>query len=292
MSLWHVDQANVDYVHRGETGYPEHLARLDTREALWDACGAASREFPQSLFIERKDWKAKAEENDRNKTWALNYIDRFTNQSPTHECTCHSLRAVFEAARNRHRAIIFPEGPKKDFRYQESGKYGSVWVSALSIYAEANPGKWGGANVQQVLNIAARRGFLPDKTQPAEYGFKHSLVGTDGQGNSNQSSGDWVAVRDFPEGWQETAKLFKPLEVVFPRSSEEAMCLILHGYALGVGRSGHAVPLSAWDHEKNLFPYPDSYNVVRFDSRIAWQGSFAIISTTVPDDWSKPAHAA
>jgi hypothetical protein len=290
MSLWHVDQANVDYVHRGETGYPEHLAKLDTREALWDACGSASREFPQSLFIERKDWKAKAEENDRNKTWALNYIDRFTHQGSSHECTSHSLRAVMEAARNRHRAIIFPEGPKKDFRYPESAKSGSVWLSPLSIYAEANPGVRGGANVQQVLNIAARRGMLPEKTQPAEYNFKHSIVGTAGGSSStmNQSVGSWVAVRNFPEGWEETAKLFKPLEVVFPRSMEEAMCLILHGYALGVGRSGHAVPLGAWDCEKNLFPYSDSYNTVRFDSRIAWQGSFAIISTTTPDDWSKP----
>ncbi len=289
MSIWGpIDKSLVDVV-LPESGYPEELAKLDTREALWDMCGEASREFPQSLFIERRDWEEKARENDKNKTWAMNYLDRYTNQNPTHECTCHSLRANFEVARNRHRAINFPEGPKKDFRYAESATSGSVWVSALSIYAEANPGKWGGANVQQVLNIAARRGFLPDKIQPAEYGFKHTLAGTNGQGNSNQSSGEWVKVSNFPSGWEETAKHFKPLEVVFPRSSEEAMCLLLHGYAVSVGRRGHAVPLCGWDVERKVFPYVDSYNITRFDSSIAWSGSFSIISTTIPDDWAKPA---
>jgi len=96
-------------------------------------------------------------------------------------------------------------------------------------------------------------------------------------------------VRDFPDGWQETAKHFKPLEIVFPDSREEAMCLLLHGYALSVGRRGHAVPICKWDIQQKLFPYPDSYDLVRYDSSLAWQGSFSIITTTQPDDYSKPA---
>lgn len=267
----------------------------NTRDVLKDVCGAASRDFPQALWIEPKDWADKARDNDRYKTWGMNYLDRYTNQNPTHECTCHSLRANAEAARNRQRGIIYGEGPKKDFRYQESVK-GSVWLSPLSVYAEANPRQWGGANVRQVLEIACRRGFLPETIQPAEYGFKHAMVGTTGGGGKNQASGNWVAVSRFPEGWQETAKNFVPLEVVFPESYEQAVCLVLHGMLVSVGRSGHAVPWAQlmFDGDQlKAAAYPDSYDVTRFDSagvvRNAWDGSFAIATMTTPDDWTKPA---
>lgn len=273
-------------------GYPVELAAEDTPDALRDVCGAASREFPDSLWIEPKDWPDKARDNDKYHTWPMNYIDRYTNQNPTHECTCHSLRANLEAARNRQRGIIYPDGPKKAYRYDESTK-GSVWLSPLSVYAEANPRQWGGANVRQVLEIAVRRGMLPEKIQPHEYGFKHAMQGTTGQGGLNQSSGDWLAVSRFPEGWQETAKWFRPLEVIFPSSWEQAVCLVLHGYAVSVGRSGHAIPWCQWNAASGAMAYPDSYDVTRYDSagtvRSAWGGSFAIATVTAPDNWLEPA---
>lgn len=284
----------IDVILSEDSGYNERFEAEDTTDVLKDVCGSAARDFPKSLWIEQRDWADKARDNDKYHTWPINFIDRYTNQSPTHECTTHSLRANFECARNRQRNIIFPEGPKKGFRYGESGKYGSVWVSPLSVYAEANPGKWGGANVRQVMEIAVRRGMLPEKIQPYEYGFKHQLQGTTGQGNSNQSSGDWVALRNFPEGWQETAKHFRPLEVIFPGSWEEAVCLVLNGYAVSVGRSGHAIPWCFWNTQEQVMGYPDSYDVTRYDSlrtvKSAWGGSFAIATTTVPDDWMKPAN--
>jgi hypothetical protein len=275
----------------GKSGYVDDGG--NTRDVLMDMCGAAAvRDFPKALWIEPRDWEDKARENDLNKTWAFNYIDRFTNQDPTHECTCHSLRANAEAARNRQRGIIFPDGPKKNFRYEES-KQGSVWLSPLSIYSEANPGQWGGANVRQVLEIACRRGFLPEKIQPNEYGFKHTIQGTTGKGNNNQSSGPWVRLRDFPEGWEETGKLLMPQEVVFAESYEQAICLMLHGIAVSVGRAGHAVPWTHWNATERSPGYTDSYDVTRYDSertaKSAWQGSFAIVTMTTPDDWDKPA---
>lgn len=267
----------------------------NTRDVLKDVCGAASRDFPDALWVEPRDWAAKGRENDANKTWGMNYVDRYTNQNPTDECTCHSLSRNFEAARNRQRGIIFPEGPKKDFRYEES-KLGSVWVSPMSIYNEANPRISGGANVRQVLEIACRRGFLPDKIQPREYGFKHAMPGTMGDGNSNQSRGAWVSVAKMPEGWQETAKTLKPLEVIFPESFEQAVCLVLHGILVSVGRNGHAIPWAQAMFDGDTFSkmaYPDSYNITRYDSartvKSAWDGSFAIVSVTAPDDWNNPA---
>lgn len=290
-----IDPALID-VTLPPSGYPDELAAEDTRDALFDVCGSASRAFPKSLWVEPKDWADKARDNDKYGTWPANYLDRFTNQNPTHECTCHSLRANFEAARNRQRGVIYPDGAKKGSRYPESAQFGSVWVSPLSIYNEANPRQWGGANVRQVLEIACRRGFLPDKIQPHDYGFKHSLQGTTGQGNSNQSSGPWVSVSRMPDGWEETGAKLKPLEVIFPESFEQAVCLVLAGIADSVGRNGHAVPWTRLVFEGNTLKaaeYDDSYDVKRYDSvstmRRAWQGSFGIATVTAPDDWSKPA---
>ncbi len=287
-----IDPKLLDVFPKKHDGYPDHLAAEDTTDALRDVCGAASRDFPDSYWIEPKDWPDKARDNDKHHTWGMNYLDRYTNQSPTHECTTHSLRANAEAARNRMLGIIFPEGPKKNYRYEESQR-GSVWMSVSSVYDEANPRKWGGANVRQVLEIAVRRGFLPDKMQPRDYGFKHTMVGTNGKGNSNQSSGAWVALRNFPDGWKETAKHFKPLEVIFPSSYEQAVCLVLNGLLVSVGRNGHAIPWAQWNAKEEAMAYPDSYEVTRYDSKrtvkSAWKGSFAIDTMTAPDSWERPA---
>ena len=292
-SFARIDPSLIDVRLPEHDGYPAHLAAEDTRDALQDVCGDAARSMPASWMIDPRDWPDAARDNDRFGTWGLNYIDRFTNQHSTHECTTHSLRANFEAARNRERAISYAEGPKKDFRYPESAKAGSVWLSPLSVYCEANPRQWGGANVRQVLEIAVRRGMLPETVQPAEYGFKHALHGTCGKGGMNQASGDWVSLSRLPEGWEETAKLFRPLEVIFPASYEEAVSCLLRGLVVSVGRDGHAVPYAKYMAGERLACYVDSYDVLRYDSertmKSSWRGSFAIVTTTKPDDWSKPA---
>jgi hypothetical protein len=146
------------------------------------------------------------------------------------------------------------------------------------------------------MEIAVRRGMLPDRVQPRDWGFEHTLTGTassGGAGNKNQSAGSWVRLSSFPDGWKETAKHFRPLEVIFPESWEQTVCLVLHGYAVGVGRSGHAVPYTRWHHDDDGMGYTDSYDRVLYDSirtiKRTVGGSFAIATVTSPDDWSKPA---
>lgn len=293
-TIQHIDPSLLDVVLPvDEQGYPEKLMMEDRDEGvLFGAAGEAARTMPDSLRIPQSRWREVALENDRNGTWPMNYIDRFTNQQPTHECTCHSLRTNFEGARNRHRAVRFPEGPKKDYRYPQSGSSGSVWFSAMYPYNKANPGIRGGAGVRQVLEIIVKEGMMPDKIQPREYNFPHTMPGTMGQGNSNQSSGKWISYNNMPEGWRDTAKHFKPLEIVFPESWEDAVSLVLNGFFVSVGRNGHAIPWGQWLHDKQTMAYPDSYNVIRYDSlatvKRAWQGSFAIITTTQPGDWLNP----
>jgi len=287
-----IDPSLIDVVLKTPSGYSAEAKAGDTREAMMAAAGDAARDFPAELYIDPKDYAAKAAENTANKTWPINYIDRFTNQAPTHECTCHSLRTGFEAARNRQRGVIYG-GPEKGKRLEDSAKFGSVWVSPLSIYAEANPRQWGGANCRQVMEIACRRGFLPETIQPRDYGFKHAIHGTTGGGGINQAKGPWVPVSRFPEGWQETAKHFRILEVIFPETVDQIICCVLHGLVVNVGRSGHAVPYSFYDPAQKVMGYIDSYDIVRYDSmgamRSAASGASAISVVTAPDDWSKPA---
>jgi hypothetical protein len=288
-----VDPKKIDVFPKEHDGYPEKKAAEDTIDVLRDRCGSASRDFPAALWLDSSQREDKARENDKNRTWGINYLDRFTNQTPSHECTTHMLRAEAEGARNRQLGIIFPDGPKKNFRYEESQR-GSVWVSPLSVYAEANPREWGGANCGQVLNIAITRGMLPEKIQPFDYGFKHALHGTTGSGGKNQSRGSWISLKNFPEGWKETAKHFKPQEVIFTRDPEQALCLLLHGHILGYGRKGHAIPPCLWNASSNAIGYVDSYDVVRWDSWGTFRsavsnGVHCIASMTTPDDWMKPA---
>lgn len=296
-----IDPSLIDVVLPQHDGYPPELASEDTRDQLMSAAtdaGAVVTAFPSHLWIEPRDWPEVARQNDINRTWPADYLDRFTNQGAgnggysTHECTTHAFRAVFEAARNRQRRIaVGPPVPRE--RLPTSATSASVWISCLSLYAEANPGQWGGANVRQILSIAARRGCLPDRIQPREWNFKHAIQGTCGAGGVNQSRGSWLPVSQFPAGWQETAKHFRPLEYIFPESWEQTVCLVLHGFAVGVGRSGHSIPYTRWIPDQKLMEYPDSYDVLRYDSvnniRNTVGGSYAIVSTTVPDDWEHPA---
>jgi hypothetical protein len=288
-----INPSLVDVTLDHDSGYSPEVAAGDTRDVLWNVCGSASREFPRSLWIEPRDWADKARDNDKYNTWPMNYLDRFTNQDPSHECSAHSLCVNFSIARNRGLGIIFPDGPKNNFRYDESNMFGSVWPSPLSVYGEANPRQWGGSGIRQVLEIAVRRGILPDRMQPRDYGFEHTLQGTSGKGNSNQSSGRFIRESEFPEGYQETSRLFVPEEIIFADSFEQAVCLVLHGIAYSVGRRNHAVPWCKWNVNEQAMAYPDSYNVVRYDSlatvRSAWRGGFGIASTKLPNDRLNPA---
>lgn len=265
----------------------------DTPDGLFSACGAAARKFPKSMIVPRDERKDMARENDRLKTFGIHYLDRFTAQGDSHECAAHAVTRSIEAARNRHRGITYADGPRKDFRYTASSK-GSVWLSPLSLYIESNPGRWGGSNIVRNVNIAQRRGSLPDRVQPAEYNFRHTLHGSaGGKNSSNQSIGPWVSLANLPEGFEETSKHFRPLEIFIIENEDEGISALLHGGVIAYGRRGHAVPVARWDHEQNVFAYVDSYDRVLYDSaatfRSACQGAVCVWTVEQPNDWSRPA---
>lgn len=281
----------VDWFPSEPTGLSWQQKAKDTNENL---CAMGAVEFPDSLWIPEQEWKERARFNDENGLWAEDRKNRFTNQGGgtrqdgrsvrgTHECTCHSFVQGCEAAYNRTRL----------------GQGLPVYFSAMSVYAEANPGQWGGAGCLQVLGIGMERGILPDHAGPggidaqSKY-FKHTLTGTAGKGNKQQSSGPWVSLKDFPSGWQETAYHFRPREIVNPRKWQEIVCLLLHGFVVNVGRYRHAIPYNGvgWSSDDLLIPYTDSYDVIRYDSkntlRSAVGGASCITEMTIPDNWLKP----
>lgn len=281
-----IDPKLIDVVLTTPSGYPRDQSMMDTTEMMRGVAGV--REFPSKYWIEPKDWKDRARENDENKTWPDDWANRFTKQGNSHECTTHSLIQQLEIAINRAAA---------------TKKY-AVWLSPLSVYAEANPGKWGGANIQTVLRIAIERGVLPSHNGPGGIGsqktkFKATLNESWGHNEPEFAGGPWVAVSKFPAGWENTSRHFAPIECINCDSREEMICLILHGIAVGVGRNGHAVPLTkaVWqaNEEMPIAAYRDSYNVIRYDSWATLKkgvgGSHGIVTVRVPDDWSRPAGA-
>jgi len=290
------DKDDVDVVLSPEDrGYPEEFAVIDREPGeLFAAGGAASTTLPNSWYVEDNELEDLCKLNDEKKTWGSNRRSRFTNQNPTHECTNHSEVDNFEIARNADLGIIYPDGPKVNFRYDESATAGDVYFSCMWPYNKANPRIKGGAPIRLILQYTMEYGHLPDRIQPRDYGFRHTMPGTMGQGNSNQSHGDWVAVRDMPEGWEETAKWFKPREIVYPNDWRVGLSIVVRGRGVGVGRNGHAVTYSRYSFRTKMMGYHDSYNIVRWDSERLWKsciaaGSYSIISTTQPADRMKPA---
>jgi hypothetical protein len=146
-----------------------------------------------------------------------------------------------------------------------------------------------------MIAAAVEYGFLPDIKQPRSNKFKHSIVGTcGGKDTLNQSNGNWLSFSNLPAGWQSTGDLFKPKEIIFPESYEQIVCCVLNRRGVGVGRSGHSIMYGEYDPDEDAMLYPDSYNLIRVDSRrminSAVGGAYCIASMTQPDNWNDLAN--
>lgn len=297
-----LDPDTIDVTLPEHDGYPPEAEEQDTDEAVFAAFGDAGREFPDSFNVPEDEWEERIEEMWAKKLWPINYLDRYSHQGNSDECTCHSLAYACEMVWNRQRRYPHGDGPEANVRLDSSALGSSVWFSPISVYAQANPRQWGGANIQTVIGIAIDRGILPSTIQPKDYQFKHTMVTTcGGHSGTNQEDGSWPGwsssdFRRHPDEWpdrqwRETAINFRPLECVNPRSTSQVVSLLLNGCPVGVGRSGHAVTYACIKRDRGrlYYGYPDSYNVTRWDSRAAYSGSWSIVSFTSPDDWDNPS---
>lgn len=241
-----------------EWGYNDERGE-DTRENFMGL--ESSRSFPDELWIEPREWKDFAESVEKAKGFGRDYRPRYTHQGRSHECTSHS--DDYNSQICYARMLLNPSEV--------------VYTSPLSIYCRVNPRQYGGASIMAVMREHERRGVLPGRIGPGGIDqstrFSHVLHGSSG-GTSidTMQSGDWVTERDFPAGWESTAKLFRPNEIIVPDTWEQGVCLLLHGFGVSVGRNGHAICYNAigWRRgdpsEKPMAPYADSYDVDRVDS--------------------------
>lgn len=273
------DDSLLNWRPKTPTGYSDEMSRGDTVETY---AAAGFIDFPDELYIDPKDWEDAARDNDKYGNWAEDRCNRFTNQSPTHECTTHCFIQCAETTWNMQRGSMDSQ----------------VWFSPLSLYAEANPRQWGGAMVREIVRIAMRRGVLPEHNGPAGPGtqkriFQHTLNCS--SGNSRRDGGPWVSLRNFPRGWENTSQHFRPEKVINVKNWQQHFMLLLRGYAVGNGRDWHSIP-HVRAVKRNGVWYSkarDSYDRSIYDSvnqvRKGVDSAYAIASMKRPDDWKKPA---
>jgi len=246
----------------------------ESNEQIKDVYCAA--EFPDQFRIPKSEWKDRAAENDKHKSWAENYSGRFTNQNPSHECVCHASQQVFMACFNRQ------YGSLKD----------DIWFSPLALYTRITGGRqWGGSNVLSALQEMMEVGMIPDDDGPKgldsqKKRFAHTVHTTSG----SVCDEGWIRPQDLPDGWKATAKCFRVLEAYKITDREAHASSLLHGWGICNGRSGHSIPhlRLVWRDGVVYSKYKDSYDVYRYDSERMWGGGYCIRSVTMPEDIKLP----
>lgn len=236
---------------------------------------AGAKQFPRELLIDRSEWDDRIAELDKTKQWAENYSGRFTAQNNSHECVAHASCQSAMVAFNR----------------QYNGMGHDVWFSPLALYTRVTGGRrWGGSNVIDSMYEMIENGLIPDHDGPAGKNtqakkFEHTLHETSGRTEDWWPTSGWVTPRQLPDGWEETAKHFKALEVYTIPTREAHASALLRGWCICNGRNGHSIPHVSLvkDGGRYLSKYKDSYRVMRYDSERLWGGGFVIRSMTMWD---------
>tara|TARA_R110002074_G_scaffold401372_1_gene599345 strand:+ start:730 stop:1530 length:801 start_codon:yes stop_codon:yes gene_type:complete len=237
---------------------------------------AGAKRFPESLLIDRSEWDDRIEELDKQKQWAEDYSGRFTAQANSHECVAHASCQNAQIAFNR----------------QYNGMDNDVWFSPLALYTRVTGGsRWGGSNVLSTMRQMMANGLIPDHDGPAGKNsqqklFDHTLHETSGRTEDWWPTSGWVNPSELPDGWEETAKHFRALEVYTVPDRAAHASALLRGWCVTNGRNGHSIPHVRLQKDGNryLSKYKDSYRVYRYDSEKLWGGGFVIRSMTM---WNK-----
>jgi hypothetical protein len=238
---------------------------------------AGLKYLPDSFYIPRSEWDDRIREHEKNKSSADFYAGgRFTHQGNSSECVAHAAQIIFMTAYNR----------------QFNGLSHNVWFSPLALYVRICGSRYGGSNVRDSCREMIARGMLPCHDGPGGDNaqtkiFEHTLHQTSGRTENHWPTKGWLRESGLPNGWENTAKQFRALEVyLIPREVEAHASVLLHGMGCSNGRQGHSVPHLRLIKENGryLSAYRDSYNVTRYDSE-RWMdsGGFCIRSTTTPD---------
>lgn len=111
---------------------------------------------------------------------------------------------------------------------EQFGKDKVVKLSAISLYKQIGSSPSSGANVGNGFNKVNSVGILPLDTPENRSAFKHVMPATG-------------FYEKYPNGWQETAKLFRGHEGHKITSIQGLKSALCSGHPVVVGRSGHSI---------------------------------------------------
>lgn len=111
---------------------------------------------------------------------------------------------------------------------KQFGRDRVVQLSAMSLYKRIGRSAQSGAVVSDAWKEMQDRGIIPLDTPENKERFKHTHPAT---GFS----------KPLPQGWEETAAMFKGLEATIIDSMAELLSALVDGFPVIVGREGHCI---------------------------------------------------
>jgi len=159
----------------------------------------------QLTEIPEADWPELIEQQ-RSMEWLVWEV---LNQKSTNSCTANATAQGIETICNRQAKQQIP-------------------LSQASIYKMINGGRDAGSSIDDALEQIATDGALPADTAENKARFAHTFPRL-----------DWRA--SLPDGWRETAGLFKGLEWFDIGGARGLVTAVLLGHPVVTGRDGHAL---------------------------------------------------
>jgi hypothetical protein len=188
--------------------------------------------FEESVpLIPESEWQAEIEKIDANGGHLERMIVNIFDQKQEGSC-------VANASSQAHQIT----------QAMQNGKENVVQLSAISLYKGIGSSPNSGANVSDALEFIDEHGVLPLNNAANTARFKHVMPSTG-------------FYSKYPQGWDETANLFKGHESFELTSIAGLASASFRGYAIVVGRRGHSICYvrPTWKNGQLGFVYANSW---------------------------------
>lgn len=233
--------------------------------------------FRSEWIIPRSEWRERHEQNQQHNVSLKRYNLKINDQNPESSCVCNAAETCFRSIWTR-----------------QLGVKHSIDLSPMSLYTRICSSRHSGSYMADALDESKERGFLPEDTERNRALFNHLL----------HQNTPWIRKSQLPNGWEKTARHFRPLEwYQIPNDRDAFGSALLQGMPICYGRDGHsiaAIDLELDESSKRwLAVYAQSYGVAtgdqgyQYDSEKKWEtgGAWCLRAVTLPDDPLKPAGA-
>lgn len=184
-------------------------------------------------IIPRNQWEQIAEENAASGANGAKLVTRIYDQGQEGSCVANACSQAHEIVQAK-----------------QFGEDKVVHLSAISLYKRIGRSPNSGAMVDDGLDEIASRGVLPLDTPENRARFGDKVMSNTGFHKS------------YPDGWQDTAKLFRGTEWSIIRTFEGMGTALLNQHPVVVGRQGHSICYVelVFKSGRMLAPYPNSWS--------------------------------